>query len=443
MTNNAENPFQEGLQTDTAVLEPQLASKTMMSDETKMQQETIDDVVADTSQTSGRPKPYENDINDDLLRRLTAEIFNDDHERGARDAGLDLSEQLSVVERLAPTLFKAQQYAQMDAGEREKFTRAMKRKVKVYDTIKKFSMGIINPYQIEAGRTLRTYRAMHSKLETRLQAFESELRGRSAAAEDEAFYASLAQCLPSEIRADASYETLWEAITKRPTGAKQGMVEQVRKLEREQLYLSDLDDMIVDKIVQYKKMIVDAGKKRMELDEQLKKDGSKPELLQERAKLSALLTQYQRERERYEDGRERILEKFDKAESEYAKLNRKLSHKEALNTNTRDALRHLSRQIDVLEEYIKNRSDVMVIADHLVELKEAYSMIGNARGVNATIDLVFDGVWKGLEVQRKKIADIPYSQEPVFSDSAQKAERDIRIEKRKEAARSRYYHSTG
>jgi hypothetical protein len=322
------------------------------------------------------------------------------------EAGTDLKKQWQVADELSLLVLHKADFTQMSQPEIEKHKRSMQRRIKVYNTLKYIG---INGFNIEKGSFLRRLKKQRDRLQQRNDVFTRELKGLSSRNENGELYSRILGNMPEYITSDPRYSSVMGFLQThaRDTTVSGGLRAQYRELGKQARFLSDIDDILEATVVKYDGKLEQKAVEIKDLEGQLADHPGDKRLMRRRSKAVAMYNTYEGERDRYVDMREEVFDQLTQIKTDYELVEQQVNLREVAIMRTKKALGRMNSVIKHVENHIQNKSQMMFIGGHLMEVQDAYGDMDVAEMMSTQGDAIAHSQYRALMEQDDHRTDNP------------------------------------
>jgi hypothetical protein len=313
----------------------------------------------------------QSDIGKDKLKELITKYMPSDSYNKMEKGEMNIKEYVEEINHISTRVINSKDIENMSESDRLKFENRVAKKIKLYDSIKKYTG--IDCYSIENSRMLKKAKKIESVISTNLADLNKELTGRAPSYDFADLHQKILDSIPEHVREDKNYSSIIDYLSKgaksknRQTGVK-GVL---RELGEKQRTLRDLDDMLGASIAEYQQTMSTIKEDITKLNQELGKEPGNKTLVQERMNKNTMFNTYIAEKEKLEETQDRVLDDMLDAHSDYELLKADIDFKEAAIHSTRNNLRYLKSGIKLLESTIKTKGETVRVGNHMMYVQEA------------------------------------------------------------------------
>ncbi len=327
----------------------------------------------------------EDALAEELLGENWEKYFSGDQVQSIKTSYSNLNDQWKAVDRLSIHAFTKEDMDQMTEEEKVEYQSKLEKKVKLYDTFQPVLAPIgLDPYKLTINSQIKSAKKLRSGLETALNSYKANLRGNKIEKKgnDQNFYKTLLDNLPNQLQNDQEISGLVGVLQQNSgTGQYEGGTRQKhRALKEELLYLADMHDLLTVHLTKYDSGMGEVKGKLREVNRQKINDKNNSNLINKGAKLSAVMSAFDKEREKVSDRREEVVQRIIDARSDYGFLGQQIALQETAVKNTRNSLRKLNVGIKNLELYQQEKDGAANYANLLRQTSLANK---TSKGLNA------------------------------------------------------------
>jgi len=289
----------------------------------------------------------------------------------------DTKKLVNAADHIGLRLLEAEDITKMSVDQRKKHEKRIVRKAKWFDWIKKY-IGV-NPYQIQLKSRLKKAIKVKDLLDRNSQVFEEELKGRGYVSKNLDFYSDILEKLPDYVKEDKSFSSVMEYMKQNSNhaaeeGGLKGLFQQLKEKGRT---CKDLRAMANANVLSYDKQMRNAKGKIDNITKQLnseKNSNKRRKSIAKRMELNGEYTVYEREKDRWQQVHDYVLDDLAGLQAEYNITNHQIKLREATISTTKGALTDLNTGIKQLENFVKTKNDVVIIGEHIVNVNYARQM---------------------------------------------------------------------
>ncbi len=317
----------------------------------------------------------EDEAEDNVARKKVKKLLNkympDLDPKKTEETEEDIGSIMEEADHLTLRFLNFKDITDMEQEERGKYEKAIVNRIKIFDKIKKFSFGLINPYQIQLSSRVKKAKSVKSKLGRSVRTLEDELNGKGYSSKGSRFYQELYDNLPQYIKEDQRLTTVMDDISKniKSQNGKGGLKTLYRDLGEKGRIFKDVDDLTSSDIADYDAKI-DQTKGKIDSINENKNKGSK-KLIKKRMDLNSKYSDYLNERDKLYNFQDRVVDEMLGIKAEYDLTSQQIQLREATINGTKETLRDLNAGIKTLENFVKTKKDTVLIGGHMMDVQYA------------------------------------------------------------------------
>jgi len=299
----------------------------------------------------------------------------------------NLKKQWNISDRLSNMVLHPKDTSKMSEKEKKEYKENLNLKLKIYDTLK--LTRIINPYELEARWFVRKMKKQRGNLQNTYDSYNQELKGITKKTQDAGLYTKMFDVVPESFKQNPEYTNLLDLMKENGcmnnTG---GLRTQKRELSEKGRSLSDYDDLVEVFISQIGKNLDQARADLEKVDAEMAKNPGNIAFMQEKTAKTAFYNKLESDLEYVQDHKEDISDNLMKVGTELQIVRRKAAKRAAVLLETKECINQLDAAISQVEDYISSGKDVVIMSDHLLNIDDAYNLVGRAGLIGAFGDKV-------------------------------------------------------
>ena len=305
---------------------------------------------------------------------------------------MKIDELVASADKVTLRLISSQDYEKLTPEQQQTYKRKLDRKIKVYDTIRRFTG--LNLYNTEINVALKKAKKVRTMLESDLSIYEKELNGRTFRGNrsQNHFYDDLLKKLPDSVKNDPQLEDLMDYIgnNANTSAGKKGLKGVKLELAKKVRIQGDIDDLLQAQVAEYAGKLKQIKDEIDGLNKQLAADPQNKAYVEARMEKNALFNSYIEEKTKLEEAQDRVLDQFLEAKGDYDMACKDIDLKEATVYRTKDTLRSLDRGIKTLEKHSRGRSEIVRVGQTMMLVNDAQKIgktIGLASGLGEMVTI--------------------------------------------------------